>query len=694
MDNFKNIFKNTDLMLGLALLLIVSMLILPIPHWILDTGLVIAIAISVVVLLTSVNIDDPLKLSIFPSLLLITTLFRLALSITATKLILGSGDGGKVIETFGKFVMGGDFVVGFVAFLILVIVQFIVITNGAGRVSEVVARFTLDGMPGKQMAIDADLAAGIIDEKMAKERRKHIKMEADFYGSMDGASKFVRGDAIASILIIVVNIIGGFAVGFMRGEGDAMTIMKTYTLLSVGEGIVSQIPALLISTSSGLLVTRAGQDNTMGGAVIAQLLAQPRALMSAGIALVLFAFIPGFPTIIFLSIGGALLVLSRYIQTNPMLLELAQSGGKLAEREDEQLEQEEVDPNSPESVLSLLEVDSLEIEVGYGLSRVADPRVGGDLTDRIAGIRKQFASEMGFIVPSVRIRDNVILEANEYSMKVRGEEVARGTAEADMLMALDNGRVSESVPGTPAKDPVFGLDALWIDPKFKDEAMLNGYTIIEPSAMISTHLNEVIKQHAAELLTRQDVQTIIDNVKEKNKAVVSELIPDLVSIGDVQKVLQHLLRERIPIRDMVSILETIADYAPKTKDPDQLGEVIRAAISRTITSQYMNDENKVHCITFAPSLEKQLADAVQTNAFGTSLSIDPTLQQKIIGKIEDAYDRAIGMGYNPILLCNTQLRLALYRLVIRYQARLPVLAFNEVSPRAEVEFINQIKLDD
>ncbi len=693
MNDFKNFFKNTDIILGLALLLIVSMLILPIPHWILDTGLVIAIATSVIIILTSVNIDDPLKLSIFPSLLLISTLFRLALSITATKLILGTGDGGKVIETFGKFVMGGDFVVGFVAFLILVIVQFIVITNGAGRVSEVVARFTLDAMPGKQMAIDADLAAGLIDEKMAKERRKHIKKEADFYGAMDGASKFVKGDAIASILIIVVNIIGGFAVGFFRGEGDASYVIKTYTLLSVGEGIVAQIPALLISTSSGLLVTRAGQENTMGGAVVAQILAQPKALMSAGIALVLFAFIPGFPTPIFLAIGGGLLGLSRYVQMNPMLLELAERGGVFPE-EEAPVETKEQDSNSPESVMSLLDVDALEIEVGYALTRLADPRVGGDLTERIAGMRKQLAGEMGFVVPSVRIRDSVVLNSNEYCIKVRGEEVARGTSEVDMLMALDNGTVIEEVPGKPTKEPVFGIDALWINEKFKDEALLNGYTIIEPTAVMATHLNEVIKQHAAELLTRQDVQGLIDNVKERNKAVVDELIPNLVSVGDVQKVLQHLLRERVPIKDMVAILETMADYAPKTKEPDSLGEVVRAAICRTVTGMYVNEDNKLYCITLAPSLEKQLGDNVQTNSFGTTIGMDPELQKTLVQKIEDAYERAETSNFsNPILLCNSQIRLGMHRLISRYMPKLPVVAFNEITPRAEVEFVQQVKLD-
>ncbi|MCA1996785.1 MAG: flagellar biosynthesis protein FlhA, partial [Armatimonadetes bacterium] len=423
MNALNKLLKHPDLLLGAGMLLIVGMLILPMPTWALDLGLVVAIASSVVILLSAVNVTDPLQFSVFPSLLLISTLFRLALSVAATKLILGSGQGGHVIETFGSVVMGGDFVVGFVAFLILVIVQFIVITNGAGRVAEVVARFTLDALPGKQMAIDADLAAGAIDDEQARERRKQIKQEADFYGAMDGASKFVKGDAIAAILIILVNIVGGFAVGFLRGEGDAMTILRTYALLSVGEGLVSQLPALLISTASGLMVTRAGQERSMGGEMAGQLLSQPRAIGGAGVALALLGLVPGFPATIFFAIGGLCIALSRSLGKGPSAG--ADASGKKAGKADG-AEKAKPLPTGPEAVLPLLNVDPIEIEVGYGITRLADPRVGGDLSERVAATRRQIALELGFVMPTVRIRDSIHLEPNQYCIKIRGEEVARG----------------------------------------------------------------------------------------------------------------------------------------------------------------------------------------------------------------------------------------------------------------------------
>ena len=699
MNTVQKILKQTDIALGLGLIGIVAMLVLPIPHWALDTGLVIAIASAIIILLSSVNISDPLQFSVFPSLLLITTLFRLALSITATKLILGHGDGGRVIETFGNFVMGGNFVVGFVAFLILVIVQFIVITNGAGRVSEVVARFTLDAMPGKQMAIDADLAAGLINDTQARERRKQIKQESDFYGAMDGASKFVKGDAIASILIIIVNIIGGFIVGYMRGEGDILTIMRTYTLLSVGEGLVSQIPALLISTSSGLLVTRAGQESSMSGTVMLQIFNQPKALLSSGVALVCFAFIPGFPTVTFLVVGGGLIAISQFVLKNPEALQLAQtpaagSSAAIAEPEKQLTEQEKAEkPTSPEAVLPLLGVDPLEVEIGYGLTQIADARAGGDLSDRITATRRQIALDLGFVMPSVRIRDSLSLRTNEYTIKVKGEEVARGEAMPNNLLAIDSGAVVQTISGTPTREPVFGLDAIWIDTNQQELAERNGYTVIEPSAMISTHLNEVIKKHAAELLSRQDVQTIVDKAKEKSPAVVEELIPNILQIGDVQKVLQHLLQEGIPVKDINTILETLADYGGKIKDHDQLGELARGAISRTITRQYADQDGKLYCITLDPALEKNLTDQIQHTTMGAMLVLDPQEQESVMQQLKSEHESSMSQGYQAVILCGSQLRLALHRLVERYIPGLPALAYNEIATNAEVEFTGQIKLN-
>ncbi len=691
MNTLQKLFKQTDILLGLGLLMIVSILIIPIPHWVLDSAIVIAIATSVMILLASVNVDDPLKFSVFPSLLLVTTLFRLALSIAATRLILGTGDAGRVIATFGNFVMGGNFVVGFVAFLILVIVQFIVITNGSGRVSEVVARFTLDAMPGKQMAIDADLAAGLIDDETAKVRRKHIKQEADFYGAMDGASKFVKGDAIASLLIIFVNIIGGFIVGYMRGEGDAMTIVKSYTLLSVGEGLVSQIPALLISTASGLLVTRAGQEKSMGGAVLQQFIGQPKAVLSAGIALVIFGFVPGFPTLIFMTIGGSLIGAFMFIHKNPEMIQAtdAQTGATLSIPKSTQ--ETSKMPVGPEAVYPLLSVDPLEIEVGYRLTTLADSRAGGDLPDRITATRKQIALELGFVTPSVRIRDSLSLGASEYLIKVKGEEVAKGESQPNMLLAIAGGSVLHPIHGFKTKEPVFQLDALWIEPTLRKEAESSGYTIIEPSAMISTHLSEIVKKYAAELLSRQDVQKLIDNVREVNPAVVEELIPNILHIGDIQKVFQHLLKERVPIRDTVTILETLADFGTRIKDPEQLGELIRSSIARTITRQYLDPSGKLYCLTLEPQLEKHLVDQVQQTTMGMMLALDPREQQQITQEIQNQVEQVMAKGYQPLILCGTHLRLSLHRLIERSLPTLPILAYNEVSSRAEVVFVAQIK---
>ena len=677
--------KHTDVMLGIGLLLVVSMLILPLPHWAVDLGLVLAIAGSVMILLTSVNITDPLQFSVFPSLLVVSTLFRLALSIAATKLILGTGQAGHVIETFGNFVMGGDFVVGFVAFLILVIVQFVVITNGAGRVSEVVARFTLDAMPGKQMAIDADLAAGMIDEETAKDRRLKVKQEADFYGAMDGASKFVKGDAVASILIIVINIIGGFAVGLFKGQSDPVTILKTYALLSVGEGLTSQMPALLISSASGLLVTRAGQDRSMAGQVATQFFNQPKAIGVASVAIALFGFIPGFPATLFMGAGALMFLLYRFLTANPNFSKVFDPPKEAPKRAEEPPA-----PTGPEAVLPLLAVDPIEIEIGYGLTKLADVKVGGDMSERIASTRKQIASELGFIMPTVRIRDSIQLSNSEYVLKIRGEEVGASEVMPDLFLAVNPGSAIESIPGVPTKDPVFGLDALWIEGEQRELAERVGYTVIEPSAVITTHLAELVKTHAPELISRQDVQVLIEEARKLNAAAVGELIPEILGVSDVQKVLQHLLRERIPIRDMVTIIETLADFAPKTKDVEQLGEIVRSAISRTITRQYLDPENKLCCLTLDPALERKLADKVNVTSMGNALVLDSILQAELVQSLKSEYERATMMGHQPVLLCGSQVRLPIRRFLDRHLPNLAVLAYSEISSKADVEFVGQI----
>lgn len=691
MQWLQKFLKHTDLLMGVGLLVIVAMLIMPLPTVVLDLGLVIALASAVLIMLSAVNVDEPVKFSVFPSLLLITTLFRLALSIAATKHILTDGKAGAVIETFGTFVMGGDFVVGFVAFLILMVVQFIVITNGAGRVSEVVARFTLDAMPGKQMAIDADLAAGLIDEAGAKRRRKEVKLEADFFGAMDGASKFVKGDAIASLLIIAINIVGGFAVGFMRGQGDALEILRQYALLSVGEGMVSQIPALLISTASGLLVTRSGQERGMGGELVSQMSAQSKSIAAAGGALCALGLIPGFPILIFFSVGGGLIGLSYFLRGNNESLQKLLTPPEPAAPEVPVAAGPH--PASPEAMLPLLNIDPLEIEIGYGLTRLADPKQGGDLSDRVAATRRQIAIDLGFVLPSVRIRDSVTIPHNAYVIKVRGEEVARAEAIGDQFLAINSGAVVQAVPGLQTTEPVFGLEAVWIDQGLREMADRNGYTVIEPSAMISTHLSEVVKVHAAELLSRQDVMQIVENAKLTNQTVVEELVPAVVQVGDVQKVLQHLLRERIPIRDMVTILETMADYAGRVKDMEQMGELVRSAISRTITRQFVDQDQKLFCLTLESTLERTLSDGVQQTAGGAMLAIDPTVQAHVVRSLKEESEKAMAQGVQPVLLCSATLRLALRRLLERYLPNMNVLAYNEVSSRAEVEFVGQVDIN-
>ena len=685
MQAFAKLLKHTDIMMGVGLLMVVSMLILPLPHWAIDLGLVFAIGSSIMILLTSVNASDPLQFSVFPSLLVVTTLFRLALSIGATKLILGTGQAGHVIETFGSFVMGGDFVVGIVSFIILVIVQFVVITNGAGRVSEVVARFTLDAMPGKQMAIDADLAAGLIDEDMAKERRKHIRKEADFYGAMDGASKFVKGDAIASILIIIVNIIGGFAVGFFKGQSDPITILKTYSLLSVGEGLTSQLPALLISSASGLLVTRAGQDRSMAGEVATQFFGQPKAILVGSASIAAFGLIPGFPATIFFGVGGGMYFLYNFAKKNP----------QVATMFDTLVKEKPAPPpapvaTGPEAVLPLLQVDPIEIEIGYGLTKLADPKVGGDLSDRVAATRRQIATELGFVMPTVRIRDSVQLPNSTYVIKIRGEEIASSEIMANRMLAVNSGDAIESISGIPTIDPVFGMSAIWIDPDQREIAEQVGYTVIEASAVISTHLSELVKHHAPELLSRQDVQVLIDEAKKQNAAAVTEVIPDLVTVSDLQKVLQHLLRERIPVRDMVTIIETLADFATRTKDIEQLGEVVRSAIARTVTRQYVDFEDKLRCITLDPPLERELGDMVSLTSGGSALVIPPEVQSRLVQHLKAEYERLTMQGYQPVLLCGAQLRLAMRRFLDRHLPNLAVLAYSEISAKADVEFVGQV----
>lgn len=672
------LLRNTDVIVALGIMVVVGMLVLPLPEWLLDTGFVISLGSAVTIAIMSASVTDPLQFASFPSLLLMSTLLRLALSIAATKLILGSASAGRIIEAFGNFLVGGDMVVGLVAFVILVIVQFVVITNGAGRVAEVVARFTLDAMPGKQMSIDADLNAGLIDENEARERRRQVKQEADFYGAMDGASKFVKGDAIAAVLILIVNIVGGFGVGFLRGENDAMTILRTYTLLTVGEGLVAQIPALLVSTAAGLMVTRSGATDSLGTALFTQILAQPRSLMAATGALILLALVPGFPKVPFLAV--ALLTGTLAYWVRPQKQKVAPAPQQTQEKA----------PAGPEAMLSLVSVDPIELELGYAITRLADPREQGDLADRVSVIRRQIAAELGFVMPSVRIRDNIQLPPNDYVIRIRGERVAGGTAFANQVLAIESGGITGQIPGSPTTEPVFGLPARWIEPHQRDQAERNGYTVVDPGAMIATHLTEVVKAHAGELLSRQDVQMLIDHVRRQTPAVVEELIPDVLSLGDVQKVFAHLLHERVPIRDTVTILETLADYGARIKDPEQLGELVRAALSRVITRLYQDERGTLHVITLDPQLEQMLKESVQQTTFGQMLALDPQVAESLLSHLEKQAENAAVQGTTPVLLCSSPIRLPLRRLVERSIPSLAVVAYNEIVPRTEVNPVGRI----
>jgi flagellar biosynthesis protein FlhA len=672
-----------DLSVLLSVILIVAMLIIPFPTWLLSLLIMINITLAILVLLTSMNMREPLDFAIFPSLLLLLTLFRLGLNVSTTRAILSHGEAGGVVETFGTFVVGGNVLVGFVVFLILIIIQFVVITKGSERVSEVAARFTLDAMPGKQMSIDADLNAGVISEQQARTRREKVSREADFYGAMDGASKFVKGDAIAGIIIVIINMIFGIIIGMMQlgmGFGDAAA---HFTMLTVGDGIVSQIPALLISTATGIVVTRAASDGNLGTDITSQLFAYPKMMYVAASTILLLGIFTPIGLFVTVPIASAFGFGGYFISKSK------QDQLKLEEEVEEEVEIDEM--KTPESVVQLLNVDPIEFEFGYGLIPLADTNQGGDLLDRIVMIRRQLAIELGLVIPVVRIRDNIQLQPNEYKLKLKGNEVAKGEVLLDHYLAMAPGIEDDSIEGIDTIEPSFGLPAKWINEENKDAAEMFGYTVVDPPSVVSTHITETIKQYAHELLGRQETKQLIDHLKESYPILAEEVTPSPLSIGDIQKVLGKLLKEKVSIRNLPVIFESLADYGKMTSDTELLGEYVRQALAKQITSQYSSGET-LKVVTLSGRVEKAVAEGVQQTEHGNYLSIEPDISQAIIESIAKEIEQLALQEQSPILLCSPAVRMYVRQLIDRYFPQLPVLSYNELEANVEVQSVGVVNI--
>lgn len=673
--------RSSDILVALLVVAIVMMMIIPMKPSLLDILLTFNISFALIILMVSMFNTDPLDFSVFPSLLLVMTLFRLALNISSTRLILLNAEAGQVIASFGSFVVGGNMVVGMVIFLIIVIIQFIVITKGAERVSEVAARFTLDAMPGKQMAIDADLNAGLINEQDARERREKIGQEADFYGAMDGASKFVKGDAIAGIIIIIINIVGGFIIGMAQKGMTAGDAMQIYTILTVGDGLVTQIPALLVSTATGIVVTRSASKASLGTELTSQLFNYPKALGLAALILVVLGSI-GLPRLPMYSLAAFFGVLFFTFRT---------SVAKPVEEMDMEEVQEAEEIKKPENVVELLQVEKMEMELGYALIPLVDSEQGGDLLDRIIMIRRQCAVEMGFIVPPVRIRDNMQLKPNAYLIKIKGIEIASGELLLDNYLAIGPDIEHDNeIIGIDTLEPAFSLPARWIETGDKERAEMKGYTVVDPASVLATHLTAIIKSHSHELLGRQEIQNIVDYIKEQNSAVVDELIPELMSLGDLQRVLANLLKEQVSIRDMITIMETLADYSKITKDVDVLTEYVRQALKRQISKQYSGDKHTMSVLTLDPGLEEKLRESIQHSEFGSYLALDPDIAQPMIDRLSRQYEELSQRGITPIVVCAPILRLYFKRLIDRFISNLVVLSYNEIDSNINVEVVGMV----
>ena len=677
--------KHPDILVSLGVVGVIMLMILPLPRFFLDLLLAFNITVSVIILLVGLQVRRPIEFSAFPSILLIVTLFRLSLNIASTRLILlhgneGASAAGEVIRAFGNFVVGGNYTVGLVVFSILVVINFVVVTKGAGRVAEVAARFTLDAMPGKQMSIDADLNAGLIDETEARRRRREISEEADFYGSMDGASKFVRGDAIAAIIIVLVNIVGGLTIGILQQGMSPGLAAQTYTLLTVGEGLVAQIPALFISTAAGIVVTRAASDADLGNQITRQMLLSPKAVGTAAGILLALGAVPGLPHLAFLGLGGAAAWLAyRLSQEAKAPVELAPVPAA-----------SQAENTTPQ----LAPLDLMEVQVGYGLIGLVEGKNGTALLDRIKGLRKQFADTMGFLLPPIHIRDNLQLRPNEYAVMLKGVELTKADVLPSHVLAIDPGNAQRGlIHGVATKEPAFGLPALWVPESTREQAQLAGYTVVDAGSAIATHLSEIIKRHGHELLGRQEVQSLLEELAKAHPKLVEELIPTLLPLGTVVRVLGNLLREGIPIRDLRSIVEALADHANITKDSELLTEMARQALGRTITRQYQAPDGTLPVITLDPRLDRSLSEQAAAIPQGSMLNLDPGLSHTLLAAMKQTVERVAARGHQPVLLCSPALRRHIRRLTDRILHAVPVVGFNELDSMVRLQSLDTVRLD-
>ena len=677
--------KKTDIILGCFVLIPILCLIIPVPLVLLDVLFTANIGISMLVLFNALFAKEPLDMSSFPTLLLLTTLFRLSLNVSSTRNILLNGEAGNVVNTFGNFVGGGNLVVGAVVFIILIIVQLMVINKGSERVSEVTARFTLDAMPGKQMAIDADLNTGAITDEEAKVRREKIQEEAAFFGSMDGATKYVKGDATAGLLITVINFVGGLAIGVLMNGMDAAAALQTYSILTIGDGLTSQIPSLMISLATGVLVTKGSKEADISGILQKQLFSTPKVLLIAGCALIGLGVFTPMNIIIFSGYGILFIVTARIMKNE---LEMEETDAQVDEEEESA---EEI--RRPENVTSLLKVDAIELEFGYGIIPLADVNQGGDLLDRVVMIRRQIALELGCVVPMIRLRDNIQLNPNQYVIKIKGVPVSEGEILFDHYMAMNPGYVEEELTGIPTFEPSYHLPAIWITEAQRERAESLGYTVVDPPSIIATHLMEVITQNIHELLTRQDVQNLIDNVKDANETLVSELVPKMLSVGEIQKVLQNLLQEGISIRDLITIFETLADYAPTTHDTDILTEYVRQSLKRAISNKYFANKDMTSVITLDPKVEQEIMNSVKQTEQGAYLALDPEYSAKIMESLQEQTSKLEELGHTPIIITSPIVRMYFKHLTMEQFKNLHVLSYNEIDSDVELQSVGMVTVE-